>query len=54
MQTTLTIVIATLLEGASAHFSFVEIISQIAWNFYAKDGINWLLAPIMEGQPFSD
>jgi hypothetical protein len=54
MRATLAIVIATLLESASAHFSFVDIKSQIACNFYAKDGTDWLSLPIMEGQPFSE
>jgi hypothetical protein len=54
MRAILTIVITMLPEGASAHFSFIDIKSQIACNFYAKDGINRLLEPIMEGQPFSE
>jgi hypothetical protein len=54
MRPTLAIIIATLLESVSAHFSFVDIKSQIACNFYAKDGTDWLSLPIMEGQPFSE
>ena len=54
MRATTVIIIASLIESVSAHFSFVDIKSQIACNFYAKDGINWLSKPIMEGQPFSE
>jgi hypothetical protein len=55
MQATIAIVVATtLLESASAHFSFADISSQILCNASAKDGINWLSKPILEGQPYSE
>ena len=48
---------AALLEGASGHFSFVDIRSQIACDFYAGDGPdfipNWLSSPIVMGASFS-
>jgi hypothetical protein len=40
--------------SVSAHFSVVDIRSQIACNFTANDGINWLSGPIMEGQPYAE
>lgn len=33
---------------ANGHFSFVDIQSQIACDFDATDGINWLAKPICE------
>jgi hypothetical protein len=52
VQSTLTIIITALLESVSAHFFFVDIKSQIACNFYAKDVINLLSMAIMEGHHF--
>ena len=47
MRVTCTIVKVTAqLARASAHFSFVDIKSQIACDFVALDGINWLAKPI--------
>ena len=37
-----------------AHFSFVDKRSQIACDFYATSGKNWLVQPIMEGEAYSD
>ena len=55
MHATIAIVVATtLLERASAHFSFADISSQILCDASAKDGINWLPKPIMEGQPYAE
>lgn len=54
MQTITAIVLATTFAQSTAHFSFVDIASQIACDVSAKDGINWLPKPIMEGQPFSE
>ncbi len=44
----------TLLVSAIAHFSFANINRQIACDVSAKDGINWLPKPIMEGRPYSE
>jgi hypothetical protein len=42
------VTLAAHLARASAHFSFVDIKSQIACDFDATDGINWLAKPICE------
>lgn len=44
---------AVLLKSVSAHFSFIDIRSQIACDFYAEDGQNWLPQPILEGASYS-
>ncbi len=49
------LLVATAVFGSvSAHFSIVDIRSQIACNISANDGINWLSNPIMEGQPYAE
>ncbi|KAL3780846.1 hypothetical protein ACHAW5_000840 [Stephanodiscus triporus] len=54
MRATLAIVASVaLIECVSAHFSFVDIRSQIACDFYADDGPNWLSLPILAGANFS-
>jgi hypothetical protein len=54
MRASLAFVASTaLLECVSGHFSFVDIRSQIACDFYAGDGPHWLLLPIFAGANYS-
>eukprot|EP00592_Proboscia_alata_P006316 CAMPEP_0194360102 /NCGR_PEP_ID=MMETSP0174-20130528/7397_1 /TAXON_ID=216777 /ORGANISM="Proboscia alata, Strain PI-D3" /LENGTH=693 /DNA_ID=CAMNT_0039131389 /DNA_START=19 /DNA_END=2097 /DNA_ORIENTATION=- len=47
--------VVTLIIGpANGHFSFVHKPSQIACDFAATDGIDWLSKPLVEDDPFED
>ena len=47
-----TVVALLVSHDAAAHFSFIDVRSQIACNFFADEGLDWLAWPILEGASF--